>query len=112
MARAPSVPTSATKIGAMLALQEYMIGNGNAQGWVYAVGNAEKKGVCTGNPDANVVKECYADEPIVMPLEGIHVDDKLQFVEEPVEIMEREIKRLKRSRIPLVKGSLGTLAGP
>ncbi|GJV09644.1 putative reverse transcriptase domain-containing protein [Tanacetum coccineum] len=34
---------------------------------------------------------------------GIHVDDKLQFVEEPVEIMEREIKRLKRSRIPLVK---------
>ncbi|GJY39763.1 putative reverse transcriptase domain-containing protein [Tanacetum coccineum] len=40
---------------------------------------------------------------LVMPLEGIHVDDKLQFVEEPVEIMEREIKRLKRSRIPLVK---------
>ncbi|GKA55898.1 putative reverse transcriptase domain-containing protein [Tanacetum coccineum] len=39
----------------------------------------------------------------VMPLEGIHVDDKLQFVEEPVEIMEREIKRLKRSWIPLVK---------
>nr|GFB10463.1 retrotransposon protein, putative, Ty3-gypsy subclass [Tanacetum cinerariifolium] len=38
-----------------------------------------------------------------MPLEGIHVDDRLQFMEEPVEIMEREIKRLKRSRIPLVK---------
>nr|GEU70027.1 putative reverse transcriptase domain-containing protein [Tanacetum cinerariifolium]GEX75401.1 putative reverse transcriptase domain-containing protein [Tanacetum cinerariifolium] len=34
---------------------------------------------------------------------GIHVDDRLQFVEEPVKIMEREIKRLKRSRIPLVK---------
>ncbi|GJU56546.1 hypothetical protein Tco_1230260 [Tanacetum coccineum] len=47
----------------------------------------------------------YADEPFVMPLEGIHVDDTLQFVEEPVEIMEREIKRLKRSRIPLVKGA-------
>ncbi|GJR89330.1 putative reverse transcriptase domain-containing protein [Tanacetum coccineum] len=40
---------------------------------------------------------------LVMPLEGIHVDDKLQFVEEPVEIMEWEIKRLKRSRIQLVK---------
>nr|GEY92524.1 putative reverse transcriptase domain-containing protein [Tanacetum cinerariifolium] len=39
----------------------------------------------------------------VMPLEEIHVDDRLQFVEEPVEIMEREIKRLKRSWIPLVK---------
>ncbi|GJY36689.1 putative reverse transcriptase domain-containing protein [Tanacetum coccineum] len=43
------------------------------------------------------LKKCYANEPLVMPLEGIHVDDKLQFVEEPVEIMEREIKRLKRS---------------
>ncbi|GJV35869.1 hypothetical protein Tco_1408346 [Tanacetum coccineum] len=49
------------------------------------------------------LKKCYADEPLVMPLEGIHVDDKLQFVEEPVEIIEGEIKRLKRSRIPLVK---------
>nr|GEU55316.1 putative reverse transcriptase domain-containing protein [Tanacetum cinerariifolium] len=49
------------------------------------------------------LKKCYADEPLAMPLEGIHVDDKLQFVEEPVEIMKWEIKRLKRSQIPLVK---------
>nr|GEX79450.1 putative reverse transcriptase domain-containing protein [Tanacetum cinerariifolium] len=49
------------------------------------------------------LKKCYADEPLVIPLEGIHVDDRLQFVEEPVEIMEREIKRLKRTRIPLFK---------
>nr|GEY87571.1 putative reverse transcriptase domain-containing protein [Tanacetum cinerariifolium] len=49
------------------------------------------------------LKKCYADEPLVMPLEGIHVDDKLQFVEEPVEIMEWEIKQLKQSQIPLVK---------
>nr|GFA60679.1 putative reverse transcriptase domain-containing protein [Tanacetum cinerariifolium] len=49
------------------------------------------------------LKKCYADEPLVMPFEGIHVDDRLQFVEEPVEIMEWEIKRLMRSRIPLVK---------
>ncbi|GKE18712.1 hypothetical protein Tco_1426289 [Tanacetum coccineum] len=41
------------------------------------------------------LKKCYADEPLVMPLEGIHVGDKLQFVEEPVEIMEQEIKQLK-----------------
>ncbi|GKB52826.1 putative reverse transcriptase domain-containing protein [Tanacetum coccineum] len=41
------------------------------------------------------LKKCYADKPLVMSLEGIHVDDKLQFMEEPVEIMEREIKRLK-----------------
>ncbi|GJS94974.1 putative reverse transcriptase domain-containing protein [Tanacetum coccineum] len=57
-------------------------------------------------------KKCYADEPLVMPLEGIHVDDKLQFVEEPVEIMEQEIKRLKQSRIPLVKVRWNSRRGP
>nr|GEZ38491.1 reverse transcriptase domain-containing protein [Tanacetum cinerariifolium] len=49
------------------------------------------------------LKKCYADEPLVMPLEGIYIDDKLLFVEEHVEIMEWEIKQLKKSRIPLVK---------
>nr|GEV12610.1 putative reverse transcriptase domain-containing protein [Tanacetum cinerariifolium] len=49
------------------------------------------------------LKKCYADEPLVMSLKGIHVNDKLQFVEEPVEIMEQEIKRLNRSRIRMVK---------
>ncbi|GJX69404.1 hypothetical protein Tco_0305131 [Tanacetum coccineum] len=58
------------------------------------------------------LKKCYADEPLVMPLEGIHVDDKLQFVEEPIEIMEREIKRLKRSQIPLVKVHWNSRRGP
>nr|GEV91527.1 putative reverse transcriptase domain-containing protein [Tanacetum cinerariifolium] len=38
------------------------------------------------------LKKCYTDEPLAMPLEGIHIDDKLQFVEDPVKIMEREIK--------------------
>ncbi|GJW59282.1 putative reverse transcriptase domain-containing protein [Tanacetum coccineum] len=58
------------------------------------------------------LKKCYADEPLVMPLEGIHVDDKLQFVEEPVEIIEREIKRLKQSQIPLVKVRWNSRRGP
>nr|GFA20898.1 putative reverse transcriptase domain-containing protein [Tanacetum cinerariifolium] len=58
------------------------------------------------------LKKCYADKPLVMPLEGIHVDDRLQFVEEPVEIMEREIKRLKRSQIPLVKVCWNSKRGP
>ncbi|GJS60524.1 putative reverse transcriptase domain-containing protein [Tanacetum coccineum] len=48
----------------------------------------------------------------VVRFEGIHVDDKLQFVEEPVEIMEQEIKRLKRSRIPLVKVRWNSRRGP
>nr|GFB86147.1 putative reverse transcriptase domain-containing protein [Tanacetum cinerariifolium] len=47
-----------------------------------------------------------------MPLEGIHVNDKLQFMEEPVEIIEQEIKRLKRSRIPLVKVRWNSRRGP
>ncbi|GKF06763.1 hypothetical protein Tco_0037431 [Tanacetum coccineum] len=38
------------------------------------------------------LKKCYSDELLAVPLEGLHIDDKLQFVEEPVEIMEREIK--------------------
>nr|GEU60548.1 hypothetical protein [Tanacetum cinerariifolium] len=49
------------------------------------------------------LKKCYTGEPLAMSLEGTQVDDKLQFMEEPVEIMKREIKRLKRSQIPLVK---------
>nr|GFC48559.1 putative reverse transcriptase domain-containing protein [Tanacetum cinerariifolium] len=48
-------------------------------------------------------QKCLFDESLVIPLEGLHVDDKLQFVEEPVEIMDCEIKRLKRSRIPIIK---------
>ncbi|GJZ49350.1 putative ribonuclease H-like domain-containing protein [Tanacetum coccineum] len=49
------------------------------------------------------LKKCYADEPLAIPLDGLHFDDKLQFVEEPIEIMDHEVKRLKQSRIPLVK---------
>nr|GFB22503.1 putative reverse transcriptase domain, ribonuclease H-like domain, aspartic peptidase domain protein [Tanacetum cinerariifolium] len=49
------------------------------------------------------LKKCHADEPLAVPLDGLHFDDKLPFVEEPVEIVEHEVKRLKRRRIPLVK---------
>ncbi|GKB16212.1 hypothetical protein Tco_0850135, partial [Tanacetum coccineum] len=49
------------------------------------------------------LKKCYADEPLAVPLDGLHIDDKLHFVEEPVEIMDREVKRLKQSRIPIIK---------
>ncbi|GKG28881.1 hypothetical protein Tco_0416246, partial [Tanacetum coccineum] len=58
------------------------------------------------------LKKCYSDEPLVVPLEGLHINDKLQFVEEPVEIMEQEIKRLKRSYIPLVKVRWNSRRGP
>ncbi|GJX53924.1 hypothetical protein Tco_0282293 [Tanacetum coccineum] len=49
------------------------------------------------------LKKCYSDEPLAIPLDGLHIDDKLRFVEEPIEIMDREVKRLKQSRIPIIK---------
>nr|GEX49810.1 putative reverse transcriptase domain-containing protein [Tanacetum cinerariifolium] len=49
------------------------------------------------------LKKCHADEPLAVPLDGLHVDDKLHFVEEPMEIIDHEVKRLKQSSIPLVK---------
>ncbi|GJW96158.1 putative reverse transcriptase domain-containing protein [Tanacetum coccineum] len=49
------------------------------------------------------LKKCYSDEPLAVLLEGLHVDDKLRFVEEPIEIMDREVKQLKQIRIPIVK---------
>ncbi|GJY66151.1 putative reverse transcriptase domain-containing protein [Tanacetum coccineum] len=58
------------------------------------------------------LKKCYSDEPLAVPLEGLHVDDKLRYVEEPVEIMDREVKRLKQSRIPIVKVRWNSRRGP
>ncbi|GKA34069.1 putative reverse transcriptase domain-containing protein [Tanacetum coccineum] len=49
------------------------------------------------------LKKCLADPTLHVPLEEIQVDAKLNFVEEPVEILEREFKKPKRSRIPIVK---------
>ncbi|GKB10722.1 putative reverse transcriptase domain-containing protein [Tanacetum coccineum] len=49
------------------------------------------------------LKKCIADEPLAIPLDEIQVDDKLHFIEEPVEIMDCEVKCLKQSRIPIVK---------
>ncbi|GKF80258.1 putative reverse transcriptase domain-containing protein, partial [Tanacetum coccineum] len=47
-------------------------------------------------------KKCLSDESLVIPLEELRVNDKLHFVEEPVEVMDREIKQLKRSHIPII----------
>nr|GEV33892.1 RNA-directed DNA polymerase, eukaryota, reverse transcriptase zinc-binding domain protein [Tanacetum cinerariifolium] len=49
------------------------------------------------------LKKCLSDESLVISLDEIQIDDKLHFVEEPVVIMDREVKRFKQSRIPIVK---------
>ncbi|GJW99266.1 hypothetical protein Tco_0183180 [Tanacetum coccineum] len=49
------------------------------------------------------LKKCFSNEPLVIPLDEIQIDDKLNFIEEPVKIMDREVKRLKQSHIPIIK---------
>nr|GEV51050.1 putative reverse transcriptase domain-containing protein [Tanacetum cinerariifolium] len=49
------------------------------------------------------LKKYLSDESLIIPMKELQLDDKLNFVEEPVEIMDQEIKELKRSRIPIVK---------
>ncbi|GJS35740.1 putative reverse transcriptase domain-containing protein [Tanacetum coccineum] len=58
------------------------------------------------------LKKCLSDEPLAISLDEIHIDDKLHFVEEPVEIMDREVKLLKQSRIPIIKVRWNSRRGP
>ncbi|GJZ95913.1 putative reverse transcriptase domain-containing protein [Tanacetum coccineum] len=58
------------------------------------------------------LKKCYADEPLAVPMDGLHFDDKLQFVEEPVEIMDHEIKQLRRIRVLIFKVRWNSRRGP
>ncbi|GJR56044.1 hypothetical protein Tco_1406565 [Tanacetum coccineum] len=58
------------------------------------------------------LKKCCSEDSLVVPLEGLLVDDKLHFVEEPVEIMNREVKQLRRSCVPIVKVRWNSRRGP
>nr|GEX31240.1 putative reverse transcriptase domain-containing protein [Tanacetum cinerariifolium] len=51
-------------------------------------------------------KKCLSDEPLAIPLDEIHIDEKLRFIEEPLEIMDREVKRLKQSLSEEVSATL------
>nr|GFB30621.1 putative reverse transcriptase domain-containing protein [Tanacetum cinerariifolium] len=52
------------------------------------------------------------DEALVISLDEVKIDDKLHFIKEPVEIMDREVKQLKQSRIPIVKVRWNSKRGP
>nr|GFA63645.1 putative reverse transcriptase domain-containing protein [Tanacetum cinerariifolium] len=58
------------------------------------------------------LKKCLSDESLMIMLDEIQLDDKLHFIKEPVEIMDREVKRLKQSRIPIVKVRWNSRRGP
>ncbi|GJR59868.1 hypothetical protein Tco_1502030 [Tanacetum coccineum] len=49
------------------------------------------------------LKKCLSDESLIILMKELWLDDKLNFVEEPIEIMDREVKQLRQSRIPIVK---------
>ncbi|GJZ55268.1 hypothetical protein Tco_0610461 [Tanacetum coccineum] len=58
------------------------------------------------------LKKCLSDESLVIPMKVLRLDDKLNFVEEPIEIMDREVKKLKQSFIPIVKVRWNSKRGP
>ncbi|GKA66939.1 reverse transcriptase domain-containing protein [Tanacetum coccineum] len=58
------------------------------------------------------LNNCLSDEYLVIPMKELQLDDKLNFVEEPVKIMDREIKQLRQSRIPIVKVRWNSKRGP
>ncbi|GKD49745.1 putative reverse transcriptase domain-containing protein [Tanacetum coccineum] len=58
------------------------------------------------------LKKCFSDESLIIPLDEIQLDDKLHFIEESVEIMDRKVKQLKQSRIPIVKVRWNSRRGP
>ncbi|GKB23812.1 putative reverse transcriptase domain-containing protein, partial [Tanacetum coccineum] len=58
------------------------------------------------------LKKCLAEGEVVVPLEEIQLDDKLHMIEEPIEIVDKEVKRLKQSRIPIVKVRWNSQRGP
>ncbi|KAD4178039.1 hypothetical protein E3N88_26630 [Mikania micrantha] len=58
------------------------------------------------------LRKCLADQDLQVSLDDIRIDDTMHFVEKPVEIMDREVKQLKRSRIPIVKVRWESKRGP
>ncbi|GKD98473.1 putative reverse transcriptase domain-containing protein [Tanacetum coccineum] len=58
------------------------------------------------------LKKCLADVTLHVPLEEVKIDEKLYFVEEPMEIMDREVKKLKKRRNPIVKVRWNSRRGP
>ncbi|GJZ43609.1 putative reverse transcriptase domain-containing protein [Tanacetum coccineum] len=79
---------------------------------VIRFGKREKLNPRYIRPFKILAKKCFVDEPLVIPLDEIHIDDKLNFIEELVEIMDRKVKRLKQSRIPIVKVRWNLRRGP
>ncbi|GJX14209.1 putative reverse transcriptase domain-containing protein [Tanacetum coccineum] len=58
------------------------------------------------------LKKCLSDEDLIIPFDEVRIDEKLHFIEEPIKIMDREVKQHKQSRIPIVKVRWNSIRGP
>ncbi|GKD66359.1 putative reverse transcriptase domain-containing protein, partial [Tanacetum coccineum] len=58
------------------------------------------------------LKKFLSNEDLIIPLDEVRIDEKLHFIEEPIEIMDKEVKQLKQSRIPIVKVRWNLSRGP
>nr|GFD25509.1 putative reverse transcriptase domain-containing protein [Tanacetum cinerariifolium] len=64
------------------------------------------------NSHVSNLKNCLSDESLIIPIKELQLDDKLNFVEESMETMNREIKQLRQSRIPIIKVQWNSKRGP
>nr|GEU99020.1 hypothetical protein [Tanacetum cinerariifolium] len=79
---------------------------------VYRIKLPEKLSQVYSTFHVSNLKKCFVDEPLAIPLEEIQIDEKIHFIKELVEIMDREVKQLKQSRNPFMKVRWNSRRGP
>nr|GEW11621.1 hypothetical protein [Tanacetum cinerariifolium] len=83
---------------------EFQVGDRHVEGTIaYRLRLLEQLSRVHSTFHVSNIKKCLSDKPLAISLDEVHIDDKLRFVEEPVEVMDHEVKRLKQSRIPSSK---------
>ncbi|KAJ0431848.1 putative nucleotidyltransferase, Ribonuclease H [Helianthus annuus] len=58
------------------------------------------------------LKKCFADESLVIPHTDVHIDESLKFIEKPLSIEDRQVKKLRRKHVPIVKVKWDARRGP
>ncbi|GKD90075.1 putative reverse transcriptase domain-containing protein, partial [Tanacetum coccineum] len=77
--------------------------NNNYHAMAYKLELLEKLSSIYNTFHISNLKKCLSDESLIIPMKELQLNEKLNFIEEPVEVIDREIKQLKRSRIPIIK---------
>ncbi|GKD43641.1 putative reverse transcriptase domain-containing protein [Tanacetum coccineum] len=107
---------SVIRIGKRGKLNPWYIGHFKILEWIglvaYKLELPEELSNVHGTFNVSNLKKCLSDESLVIPMKELRLDDKLNFVEEPVEIMDREVKQLRQIRIPIIKVRWNSKRGP